>query len=96
MIFDPACKRVRRLFKPQHLFPNVHLSRVEWQVLVPVFTSLIVWLEASMFIKVYGLHSLTKRVAKCIMWEDNKHDKYTVNHRLYQHPKGGCTHQERY
>ena len=30
-----------------------------WQVLVPVFMSLIALLEASMFIKVYGLYSLT-------------------------------------
>ena len=63
MIFDPACKQVRRLFKPWHLFPIVHLSRVEWQVLVPVFTSLITWLEAGTFIKVHGLHSLTKHVS---------------------------------
>ena len=28
--------------------------------------------------------------------EDNECDKYAVNNRLYQHPKGGCTHQERY
>ena len=28
-------------------------------MLVPVFTSLIEWLEARTFIKVYGLHSLT-------------------------------------
>ena len=96
MIFDPACKRVQRLFEPQCLFPIVHLSRVEWQVLVPVFTSLITWLEASTFIKVHGLHSLTKRVTKCILREDNEHDKYAVNNQLYQHPKGGCTHQERY
>ena len=60
MIFDPADKRVRRLFKPRHLFPIFHLSTVEWQVLVPVFTSLIMWLEASTFIKLHGLHSLTK------------------------------------
>ena len=32
---------------------------VEWQVLAPVFTVLIAWLEASTFIKVYGLRSLT-------------------------------------
>ena len=63
MIFDPACKRVRRLFKPWHLFPIVHLSRVKWQVLVPVFTSLIIWLDANTFIKVHGLHSLIKRVS---------------------------------
>ena len=37
----------------------VHLSRVEWQVLVSVFMSLIAWLEASTFINVFGLHSLT-------------------------------------
>ena len=47
MIFDPACKRVRCLFKLRHLFPIVHLSRVEWQVLVPVFTNLIVFLADS-------------------------------------------------
>ena len=37
-----------------------------------------------------------KMVHKCILREDNKCVKYTVNNRLYQHPKGGCTHQERY
>ena len=26
-------------------------------------------------------------MCKCILWEDNEHDKYTVNNRLYQHPK---------
>ena len=35
------------------------------------------WLEANMFIKAYELHSLTK-LSKCIMWEDNEHDEYTV------------------
>ena len=45
MIFDPAFKRVQCLFRPQHLFPIVHLSRIEWQVLILVFTSLIAWLE---------------------------------------------------
>ena len=35
------------------------LFRLEWQVLVPVFMSLIVWLEANTFTKVHGLHSLT-------------------------------------
>ena len=62
MIFDPAFKRVQRLFKIQHLFPIVHLSRVEWQVLVPMLMSLIAWLEANTFIQVHGLHSLTKHV----------------------------------
>ena len=40
--------------------------------------------------------SLTDKTRKCILREDNEHDKYTVNNRLYQHPKGGYTHQERY
>ena len=31
-----------------------------------------------MFINVHGFHSLTKRVAKCILWEDNEHDKYAI------------------
>ena len=57
--------------------PSVHLSRVEWQVPVTLFMSLIAWLEANMFIKVYGLHSLTTP-SKCIMREDNECDKYTV------------------
>ena len=39
---------------------------------------------------------LTDKARKCILREDNERDKYTVNNRLYQHPKGGCTHQERY
>ena len=65
-----------------YLFPSVHLSRVEQQVTVLVFTSSIKWLEANMFIKVYGLHSLTKHIAKCIMQEDNEHDEYAVNNLL--------------
>ena len=54
---------------------------VEWQVLVRVFTSLIVWLEVSTFIKVYELHSLTGVVKthKCIPeQEDDKRDKYAI------------------
>ena len=39
---------------------------------------------------------LTDEMRKCILWEDNKCDKYAVNNRLYQHPKGRCTYQERY
>ena len=39
---------------------------------------------------------LTDKARKCIPWEDNECDKYAVNNQLYQHPKGGCTHQERY
>ena len=72
-IFDPAFKRVRCLFRPQYLFPIVHLSRVEWQVLVPVFTSLIVCLDANMYIKVHRLHSLTKHTS-AILREGNEHD----------------------
>ena len=48
-----------------------------------------------MFIKVYGT-PLTDKIRKCILQEDNERDKYAVNNQLYQHPKGGCTHQERY
>ena len=59
MIFDPAVKQVWHLLRLKHLFPIVHLPRVEWQVPVPVFKSLIVCLEANSF-KVYEFHSLTK------------------------------------
>ena len=38
----------------------------------------------------------TDKMRKCILLEVNECDKYAVNNRLYQHPKGGCTHQERY
>ena len=31
-------------------FPIIHLSMVEWQVLIPVFTNLIAWLESFTFI----------------------------------------------
>ena len=55
MIFDLAFKWVQHLFRSQHLFPIVHLSKVEWQLSVPVFMSLIGgWLEANTFINVYG------------------------------------------
>ena len=54
-------------------------------MLVPVLTSLIVWLEA-IFIKVYELYSLTGVVAKtrkCIpVREDDECDKYAINNRL--------------
>ena len=53
MIFDPAFKQWR-LFKSQCLFPIIHLSKVECQVLAPVHMSLIAWLEANMFTKVGG------------------------------------------
>ena len=56
MIFDLVFKLVWYLVKPWYLFPIVHLARVEWQVLVPVFMSLVVWLEANTFIKVHGLY----------------------------------------
>ena len=39
---------------------------------------------------------LTDKTCKCILWEDYKRDKYAVNNRLSQYPKGGWTHQERY
>ena len=65
MIFDAAFKQVWYLLKSRHLFPIVHLSWVEWQLLVPVFMimSLIAWLEANMFIKVHGFYSLTERIS---------------------------------
>ena len=45
----------------------VYWSRVEWKLPVPVSTCLIAWLEVNMFVKMYGLHSLIKRVsALCI------------------------------
>ena len=62
MISDPVFKRVWRLFKPWHLFRIIYLSEVAWQVLVPVFTSLIARLDANTFKKVFGLHSLTEHV----------------------------------
>ena len=39
---------------------------------------------------------LIDKTGKYILRKDNERDKYTVNNRLYQHPKGGCTRQERY
>ena len=39
---------------------------------------------------------LTDKTCKCILREDNECDKYAVSNRLYQHPKGRCTHQERH
>ena len=39
---------------------------------------------------------LTDKTHKCILREDNERDKYAVNNRLHQHPKGRCTHQETY
>ena len=60
--------------KPRHLFPTVHLSRVEWQVLVPVLMGLIsVVMEAYTFIKVPGFQPLTKCIRKVhqslCLWE---------------------------
>ena len=45
---------------------------------------------------VFAWTALTDKTRKCILREDNECDKYAVCNRLYQHPKGGCTHQERY
>ena len=78
MIFDLAFTQVWHLFRPRRLFPNDYMSMVEWQVPVTLFMSSVVSLEANTYIKAYGLHSLTKP-SKCIMWEDNEHDKYAVN-----------------
>ena len=41
-------------------------------------------------------NALADKTCKCILREHNECDKYAVNNRLYQHPKGGCTHQEIY
>ena len=62
------------LFKLQCLFPTVHLSRVEGQVLVPVLMGLIsVVMEAYTFIKVPGFQPLTKCIHKVhqslCLWE---------------------------
>ena len=40
--------------------------------------------------------SLTDKMRKYILREDNERNIYAVNNRLYQNPKGGCTHQEGY
>ena len=66
MIFDPAFKRVQRLFKIRHLFPIVHLSRVEWQVLVPMLMSLIAWLPANTFIRTSVWAPFTDKTCNCI------------------------------
>ena len=81
MIFDPASKWDRYLFRPRHLFLSVYLSMVEWQVPVKLFMISVSWLEANTFIKTDELHSLTKP-SKCIVNEDNEHDEYTVNNLL--------------
>ena len=39
---------------------------------------------------------LSDEMHKCVLQEDNERDKYALNIQLYQHLKGGCTHQERY
>ena len=44
---------------------------------VSMFVSLIMWLEAITFIKLYELHSLVKR-CKCIMQEDTKNMTNTL------------------
>ena len=80
MIFDPALKRVWCLFEPQHSFP-IHLSRVEWQVLVPVdeFDSVVrgqhvyksVWIS---------LNDWCSKTHKCIpVRKVDKRDKYAIN-----------------
>ena len=38
----------------------------------------------------------TNKMHKCTLREDNKCDKYAVNDRLKQHPKGECTYPRRY
>ena len=96
MIFDLAFKRVRHLFEPQHLFPIVYLSRVEWHL--DASTSVYEFDNVVRGQRVYksAWTPLTDKTCKYILWEDNEHDKYAVNDPLKQHPEGGCTHQERY
>ena len=77
MIFDPVFKRVWHLFKPWHLFPIVHLSRVERHVPVPVFTSSIVWLGKHIYKCVWT--PLIDKIISALMWEDNECDEYAVN-----------------
>ena len=77
MIFDPVFKWIQHLFTPQCLFSSVHLSRVEWQVPMPVFMSLIVWFEANISIKVYGCYSLTKCIrSSCWKRTTNRRGEY--------------------
>ena len=46
-----------------------------------MFTSLIAWFEASMFIKVWtSLTDWCSKTRKCIpVWEDEECDKYAIN-----------------
>ena len=53
---------------------------------VLVFKSLIVWLEASTFIKLYGLHSLIKCYEYIMLEDINKHDKNAVDDQLLLSP----------
>ena len=79
MIFDLVFKRVWHLFEPQHLFPIVHLSRVEWHL--DASTSVYEFDNVVRGQHVYksAWTSLTDKTCKCILWEDNEHDKYAVN-----------------
>ena len=94
MIFDPVCKRVRRLFKPgvySYCSP-VQGRTADASTSVYEFDSVV----RGQHVYKSACTPLTNKMRKCILWEDNKRDKYAVNNQLYQHPKGGCTHQERY
>ena len=51
--FHPAFKWVWHLFRPQHLFPIIHLSKVEKHMLALVPTSLLAWLWANKFTNWY-------------------------------------------
>ena len=88
MIFDLAFQRVWHLFKPWNSFPIVYLSRVEWQVLVPAFYEFDSVVRGQHIYK-SAWTLLTERTCKCILGEDNKHNKYAINDRLLQHLKGG-------
>ena len=83
MISDLGFKRIWRLFRPQCLFPIVDLSRVERKVPVTLFISSMAWLEANMFIKVYGLHSLTKHVNRTMQEDSYSCDNYDINNQKH-------------
>ena len=86
------CKRVRHLFKLWCLFPIVHLSRAGASTSVYKFDNVV----RGQHVNKSAWTPLIDKIRKCTLQEDNERDKYAVNNQLYEHPKGGCTQQERY
>ena len=86
MIFDPAFKRVQRLFKPRRLFLLFECSSPVQSRKACVSTGVYefdsVVIGQHVYKRVYIWTPLTDKSASISMWEDNKRHEYSVDYRL--------------